>query len=135
MNPDAPINLNHHCLLQITPETTDFELEVMRWFADGHEILWIPIYEATDEPTGIADAKAEMAHYGGQRLIRDVTDFCHLPVGIKGWLFPAHLDDTDVVCTRTITGGHFRHTDPSGHWPTVDLPIPYRGRPIRSVIS
>jgi hypothetical protein len=113
MNPDAPINLNHHCLLQITPETTDFELEVMRWFADGHEILWIPIYEATDEPTGIADAKAEMAHYGGQRLIRDVTDFCQLPVGIKGWLFPAHLDDTDVVCTRTtareVTFGTLTH--------------------------
>jgi len=96
-----PTYLTHQCLLQITPDTTEMELEVTRWFADGHEILWIPIYEVADELTGIADAKAEMAHFGGQRLIRDVTDFFSLPIGIKGWLFPAHLQDTDVVCTRT----------------------------------
>lgn len=93
--------LTYECLMQITPDTTDMELEVMRWFAAGHDILWIPIYEVTNDPTGIAEARAEMAHFGGQRLIRDVTDFYSLPIGIKGWLWPAHLDDTDVVCMRT----------------------------------
>jgi len=100
MLPNAA-NLTHECLMQITPDTTDMEMEVMRWFADGHEILWIPIYEVANELTGIADAKAERAHFGEPQLICDVTDFYHLPIGIKGWLFPAHLDDTDVVCMRT----------------------------------
>ena len=100
MLPNAT-HLPHQCLMQITPDTTDMELEVMRWFAARHEILWIPIYEVANELTGIADARAERAHFGEPRLIRDVTDFYTLPIGIKGWLFPAHLDDTDVVCTRT----------------------------------
>ena len=100
MPPNATY-LTQECLMQITPDTTDVEMEVMRWFAAGHEILWIPIYEVANELSGIADARAEMAHFGEPRLIRDVTDFYSLPIGIKGWLFPAHLDDTDVVCTRT----------------------------------
>jgi hypothetical protein len=36
-----------------------------------------------------------------------------LPLGIKGWVFPAHLDDTDVICVREagreISFGHLRH--------------------------
>jgi hypothetical protein len=113
MLPNASINLTHHCLLQLTQETTDLEVEVMRWFADHHEILWIPIYEVSDEPTGLADARTEMAHFGGSRLIREVTDLYALPVGIKGWLFPAHFNDTEVICTRATLGeisfGHLRH--------------------------
>ena len=90
-----------HFLMPIGSDTTAMELAVMGWFAAGHDILWIPIYEVANELTGIADARAERAHFGEPRLIRDVTDFYTLPIGIKGWLFPAHLDDTDVVCTRT----------------------------------
>jgi hypothetical protein len=105
--------LNYQCLLSVPPDTTDLEKDVMGWFAAGHEILWIPIYEVRDEPTGIADAIAEKDHFGGPRLIRDVTDFYALPLGIKGWVFPAHLDDTDVICLREaateISIGHLQH--------------------------
>lgn len=113
MFPPNAINSSHHCLLQLTPDTTDLERDVMGWFADDHEILWIPIYEVSDEPSGISDARAEMEYFGGPRRIRDVTDFYQLPIGIKGWLFPAHLDDTEVICTRATPGeisfGHLRH--------------------------
>lgn len=106
-------SLNHHCLLQITPETTDLEIEVMRWFAAGNEVLWIPIVEVSEAPTGLADAQAEFEHFGSARLIRDVADFLALPLAIKGWLFPAHQDDTDVICIREapaeISFGHLRH--------------------------
>jgi len=97
-------NLNHQCLLQIGPDTTHMELAVMSWFAAGHEILWIPIYEVADTGNGIGDAMAELDQFGGHRLIRDITELLTLPIGIKGWLFPAHLDDTDVVVTRTSPG-------------------------------
>ena len=106
-------NITHHALRPLSPDTTDLELIVMGWFAHDHNILWIPIYEVSDEPCGIADACAEMAHFGGQRLIRDVTDFYTLPLGIKGWLFPAHLDDADVICIHEAPGeisfGHLQH--------------------------
>lgn len=109
---DTP-SLNHHCLLQISPETTDLEIEVMRWFAAGHDVLWIPIYEVSEEPSGLADAHAEFEHFGSARLIRDVADFFALPLAIKGWLFPAHRDDTDVICIREapteISFGHLHH--------------------------
>lgn len=106
-------NITHHVLWPLSPDTTDLELIVMDWFAHGHDILWIPIHEVSNEPTGIADACAESAHFGGQLLIRDVTDFYTLPIGIKGWLFPAHLDDTDVICIHEASGeisfGHLQH--------------------------
>lgn len=106
-------NLLYQCLLPVTSDTTDLEEDVMGWFATGHDILWIPIYEVSDEPTGIADARAEKAHFGGPRMIRNVTDFYTLPLGIKGWVFPAHLDDTDVICVREaaaeISFGHLFH--------------------------
>ena len=112
MRPNT-MDMNYQCLLQITPDTTDLELAVMSWFAAGHEILWIPIYEVADEPNGIADAEAEMAHFGGLRFVDNVTDFFALPIGIKGWLFPAHLDDTDVICLRElpreVSLGHLYH--------------------------
>ncbi len=104
---------SHQCLLQHTPDTTDTELEVMGWFADGYEVLWIPIYEVGSEPDGWETAKAEQAHFGDARLVRDVSDFYLLPLGIKGWLFPAHLDDTTVICMRMqpreITFGVLTH--------------------------
>ncbi len=102
-----------HFLMPIASDTTAMELAVMGWFAAGHDILWIPIYEVSDGPTSIADVVAEKNHFGGPRLIRDVTDFYTLPLGIKGWVFPAHLDDTDVICIREaaaeISFGHLHH--------------------------
>ncbi len=94
-------NPNTHYLMPIGSDTAEMELAVMNWFAAGHEVLWIPIYEIANEPDGIADANAEMAHFGGPRVLRNIADCLWLPLGIKGWLFPAHLDDTDVICTRT----------------------------------
>lgn len=105
--------LNYHCLTPITADTSKLECEVMGWFAAGHEVLWIPIHEVGDGPSGMAEARAEADHFGGLRLIHDVTDFYRLPLGIKGWLFPAHLDDTDVVCIHAAPGemsfGHLTH--------------------------
>ncbi len=102
-----------HFLMPIGSDTTPMELAVMGWFAAGHDILWIPIYEVSDGPNGIADAIAEKVHFGGPRLIREVTDFYALPLGIKGWVFPSHLDDTDVICIREATTeisfGHLFH--------------------------
>jgi hypothetical protein len=102
-----------HFLIPITRDTTGLELTVMGWFAAGHDVLWIPIYEVGDGPESIADAEAKAVRLGGPRLIHDVTDYYRLPLGIKGWLFPAHLDDTDVVCAHDTLGdvsfGYLQH--------------------------
>lgn len=34
--------------------TLALQREVARWFAAGHEVLWIPIYEVAGTRTGIA---------------------------------------------------------------------------------
>jgi len=102
ITPSFFTHTSHKCLLELTPDTTPIEMEVMGWFAAGHEILWIPIYEVGPEPDGLEIAKAEHAHFGDGRLVRDVSDLYLLPQGIKGWLFPAHLDDTTVICMRTL---------------------------------
>lgn len=105
--------LNTHCLMPIAADTIDLESTVMNWFAAGHDVLWIPIYEVADGPDGIADARAEAEHFGGHRPIHDITDFYSLPVGLKGWLFPAHQDDTNVICIHETPGkvsfGHLQH--------------------------
>ena len=105
--------LNTHCLMPIAADTIDLESTVMNWFAAGHDVLWIPIYEVADGPDGIADARAEAEHFGGPRPIHDITDFYSLPVGLKGWLFPAHQDDTNVICIHEtpceVSFGHLQH--------------------------
>lgn len=119
----TPPTLNIYCLMPITPDTTELELIVMGWLTAGHEVLWVPIYEVTNGPGGIADARDEANHFGGLRPIHNVTDFYHLPIGLKGWLLPAHLDDTDVICLRevpdTISFGHLLH-------PTTGQRLTYR---------
>ena len=35
--------------------------------------------------------------------LRSWLDCYDLPIGIKGWLFPAHLDDTQIVALRTAS--------------------------------
>ena len=81
----------------IGPDTTATELMVMRWFAAGHEMLWIPIHDVVDD---IEAAKVKAQHFGEPRLIRAAKDLYALPISIRGWLFPAHQDDTDVICVR-----------------------------------
>ncbi len=98
----TPPTLNTHYMMPITPDTTELEFIVMNWFAAGHEVLWIPIYEVADGPDGIADARDEGEQLGGPRPIYDFTDFYRLPIGLEGWVFPVHLDDTDVICLREI---------------------------------
>lgn len=63
-------------------------------------MLWIPIIEVGFGPQALAAAKERAEKIGGARLIADVLGFYRLPIGVRGWLFPAHLDDTDVVCAR-----------------------------------
>ena len=100
-----PVNkpLSHSVIRPSPADATEVELVVMSWFAAGHEVLWIPIYEVADGPDGIVDARDEAAHFGGVRPICDFTDFYRLPTGIKGWLFPAHLDDTQIVALRAAS--------------------------------
>ena len=102
-----------HFLWPLSVDTIAPELAVMNWFAAGHKILWIPIYEVADGLDGIAEARAEAEHLGGSLPIHDITDFYSLPLGLKGWVFPAHLEDTDVICLReapgTISFGHLQH--------------------------
>lgn len=109
----TPPTVHTHCLMPITADTSELELIVMNWFAADHEVLWVPIYEVADGPDGIADARDEAKHFGGSRPIHEFTDFYRLPIGLKGWVFPAHLDDTDVVCLRDapseISFGHLQH--------------------------
>lgn len=111
----TPPTLNTHCLMPIPPDTTELELIVMGWFAAGHDVLWIPIYEVADGSDGMADTRDEAKHFGGSRPIHDFSDFYRLPLGLKGWLFPAHLDDTDVICIHEapaeISFGHLQHPD------------------------
>lgn len=105
--------LNAPRSMPIATATPNLEQEVMGWFAAGHEILWIPIYEVGAGPSGMANARAEAERFGGPRLIRDEADFLALPLGVKGWLFPAHRDDTDVICVHEAPGeisvGHLHH--------------------------
>ncbi|MBU6995857.1 hypothetical protein [Ferrovum myxofaciens] len=87
-------------LIPIHPHASDEELKVISWIRDGHEILWIPIYEVSPGPDGWAKALALEARHGDARRFRHFRHLFKLPIGIKGWLFPAHLEDTDVVFLR-----------------------------------
>lgn len=82
------------------PDTTAMELMVMSWFAAGHELMWIPIIEVGSGPDGAARAQDAAAAIGGPRLLTGIDGLRRLPQGIKGWLLPAHLDDTCVVVVR-----------------------------------
>lgn len=102
MNDDRMAAPHYHYILPT--DMAESERQVMSWFAAGHEILWIPIYEVANTPSGLAEAQAEAAHFGGPRLIRSVGHLLTLPLGINGWLFPAHLDDTDIICRHDTPG-------------------------------
>lgn len=91
-------------ICKLPPTGSDLEIVVLSWFASRHEVMWIPIHVIKNGPNGVADAQAEERRVGGSRIVREIRDLHHLPVGIMGWLFPAHQDDTDVVCKRPTQG-------------------------------
>jgi hypothetical protein len=88
----------------VGPDTTAMELMVMSWFAAGHELMWIPIIEVGSDRDGAARAQDAAAAIGGPRLLTGIDGLRRLPSGIKGWLLPAHLDDTCVVVVRDAAG-------------------------------
>ena len=87
-------------LIPLRPGVSDNELKVISWIMANHEILWIPIYEIEPGSDGLSKALALEAKHGGARRFCCYRHLFNLPIGIKGWLFPAHLDDTDVVFLR-----------------------------------
>jgi hypothetical protein len=103
--------LLNHGPLPANADLPALQRKVMGWFAAGHEILWIPIIEVA--PGGEADARAMADRLGEPRLLRTPDDLFTLPLFVKGWLFPAHLEDTDALCLREterrVSFGHLAH--------------------------
>lgn len=95
---------NAAALLPIGTDTTAMELLVMSWFAAGHEVLWIPIVDVGSGPDAIPQARVEADDLGKPYLLQSIAELVRLPVGIRGWLFPAHLDDTVVVAIHHSSG-------------------------------
>lgn len=52
----------------------------------------------------VAQADAQAITRRGPYIVRQLTDLYWLPMGIRGWLIPAHLEDTDVICMRLAPG-------------------------------
>lgn len=107
MKTDSSFALAHpYFLIPVGADTSDIELTVMGWFAAGHELLWVPIFEVDDRPGALAQAQAQAKKITrrGPFVVRHLTDLYWLPLGIRGWLIPAHLEDTDVICVRHAPG-------------------------------
>lgn len=113
MNVDAMAAPQLVALCPVGPGTTAMELMVVSWFTAGHEVLWIPIIEVGPGRDGAEQARVDAAQVGEPRVLRALADLGGLPQGIKGWLFPARLDDTCVVACRedgeTVTFGSLTH--------------------------
>ena len=92
--------MSHHLIHPLGPHASSMQVEVLLWFAEGHYVLWIPIVEVGDEPDAIVRAQAEAATLGKPYLLQSIEEFARLPDGVRGWVFPAHLDDTCVVAQR-----------------------------------
>jgi len=107
MKTDSSLPLPHpHFLMPVGADTSNIELTVMGWFAAGHELLWVPIFEVDGRPGALAEAQADAQKITrrGPFVVRHLTDLYWLPLGIRGWLIPAHLEDTDVICMREAKG-------------------------------
>lgn len=105
-NNNATQHPHPQLLVPIGRDTPSIELTVMGWFAAGHELLWVPIFEVDGGPgaLAVAQADAEAITRRGPYIVRQLTDLYWLPMGIRGWLIPAHLEDTDVICMRLAPG-------------------------------
>lgn len=110
---DVEGRCNTAALLPIGRDTTVVELMVMGSFGAGHEVLWIPIIEVGPGRDRAEQARVDAEQIGEPRVLRALADLGGLPQGIKGWLFPAHLDDTCIVACRedgaTVTFGSLTH--------------------------
>ncbi len=104
--------MSHHIIQPLGPHAFDMQAEVLLWFTAGHDVLWIPIVEVGDEPDAIARAQAEADAFGKPYLLQNIEEFARIPDGVRGWVFPAHLDDTYAVALRIgseVTFGTLRH--------------------------
>lgn len=102
-----------HFFGKIAPDASPMERMVIDWFAHNHEVLWIPIIEVEGDSAEVrAQALADAEQFQPVLLTRLPQIFL-LPAGIKGWLFPAHQDDTEVVAVHDGRGevsfGALRH--------------------------
>jgi len=58
------------------------------------------------------DMQAEADALGKPYLLQSIEEFARIPDGVRGWVFPAHLDDTYAVALRIgseVTFGTLRH--------------------------
>ena len=104
--------MSHHIIQPLGPHASSMQVEVLLWFAEGHDVLWIPIVEVGDEPDSIARAQAEAGAFGKPCLLQSIEAFAQIPDGVRGWVFPAHLDDTYTVAQRIgdeVSFGTLRH--------------------------
>lgn len=104
--------MSHHILCSHGQHTVPMQVEVFGWFAAGHNVLWIPIVEVGSEPGAVVQARAQAEALGLPYLLDSIDEFPRLPEGVKGWVFPAHKDDTCIVATRNgaeVTFGALRH--------------------------
>lgn len=92
--------MSHHIIQPLGPHALEWQVQVLLWFEAGHDVLWIPIVEVGNEPDAIEQAQAEADAFGKPRLLQSIEEFARLPDGVRGWVFPAHLDDTCVVAQR-----------------------------------
>ena len=92
--------MSHHIIQVLGPQALEMQAEVLLWFAAGHDVLWIPIVEVGDEPDAVARAQAEAEAFGKPYLLQSIDAFAQIPDGVRGWVFPAHLDDTYTVAQR-----------------------------------
>lgn len=114
--------MSHHIVQSLGPHALAMQVEVLLWFEAGHDVLWIPIVEVGDGPDAAARALAQADALGKPYLLRSIEEFTRIPDGVRGWVFPAHLDDTYAVAQRVgheVTFGVLRH-------PVTGAAISYR---------
>ena len=104
--------MSHHIIQPLGPHASSMQVEVLLWFAASHDVLWIPIVEVGDEPDAVARAQAEAEAFGKPYLLQSIDAFAQIPDGVRGWVFPTHLDDTYTVAQRIgdeVSFGTLRH--------------------------
>ena len=92
--------MSHHLIHPLGPHASSMQVEVLLWFAASHDVLWIPIVEVGNEPDAIVQAQAKAEAFGKPYLLQSIEDFARIPDGVRGWVFPAHLNDTYTVAQR-----------------------------------
>ena len=96
MNP-----VSRELILNPDPNLSKMARDINEWLAAGVEMVWIPIIERGPGPRSAITMQEGITTLDGPFVIVDAWGFYCLPIGVKGWLIPAHQDDTDVICMRT----------------------------------